>query len=388
MGMTASTLSDPPVYPHFFVPVKLCKPQNVAAQDSEPPVDHDAPTPVAHVIDFSKSPLAASYSGLFAMVIDNCLTPKDCADLIALAELGRNGKGKGEDEWVPAQIDGFVDLSYRNSGRIIRDDKEAAAFLRKRLEIWLQEVRADRLGFPEELDEEEKENEGEVQGDGSGRKRFSWEFIVHDPPRLLLVPDESNKQEHQGEAEEQSKRLPPKMIEDPLHKKKVWEFSSINERLRFLKYTKGQDFKPHCDAHYSTALRGPSLPFERSWVTVQTYLSSNDLVGGATTFHGRKPEDKHRTIDVEPRPGRILLFQQSKLMHSGQQVRRGTKVTVRTDVMYRIVDDAELELRKSMTKKEVSQDSTAGPGANTDARVAIESHSLQESGGDVKTPQE
>ena len=47
--------------------------------------------------------------------------------------------------------------------------------------------------------------------------------------------------------------------------------------------------------------------------------------------------DMFRKYDVHPRPGRILLFQQRDLLHSGEDVLRGVKYTIRTDLMFTLV---------------------------------------------------
>lgn len=77
---------------------------------------------------------------------------------------------------------------------------------------------------------------------------------------------------------------------------------------------------------------------ERSYFTLHLYLNdaSSDrkdrsLQGGATTFHAF---DMERRVDVEPKIGRVLLFQHRSLLHSGDDVTRGTKLTLRTDIMY------------------------------------------------------
>lgn len=48
------------------------------------------------------------------------------------------------------------------------------------------------------------------------------------------------------------------------------------------------------------------------------------LRGGATTFHSRRSED--RRIDVDPKAGRVLIFQHRKLLHSGDDVKAGIKL--------------------------------------------------------------
>ena len=58
----------------------------------------------------------------------------------------------------------------------------------------------------------------------------------------------------------------------------------------------------------------------------------NELKGGAKTFHSM---DRKRQYRVEPKVGRVLIFQQSNLMHSGEEVSEGLKVTMRTELMYK-----------------------------------------------------
>lgn len=55
------------------------------------------------------------------------------------------------------------------------------------------------------------------------------------------------------------------------------------------------------------------------------------LVGGATTFHST---DKEHRLDVHPKVGRVLIFQQRGLLHSGDEVKGGVKFTMRSDLMY------------------------------------------------------
>jgi hypothetical protein len=81
---------------------------------------------------------------------------------------------------------------------------------------------------------------------------------------------------------------------------------------------------------------------ERSFYTLHLYLNESDanapegpLEGGATTFHG---DDMKRSLDVVPKAGRVLLFQQRGLLHSGADVTGGIKLTLRTDLMYRQVE--------------------------------------------------
>lgn len=85
---------------------------------------------------------------------------------------------------------------------------------------------------------------------------------------------------------------------------------------------------------------------ERSCYTLHLYLNESDptapegpLKGGSTTFHSlREGVDGY---NVEPKNGRVLIFQQRGLLHSGEDVSSGVKFTMRTDLMYKIVSEPE-----------------------------------------------
>lgn len=81
---------------------------------------------------------------------------------------------------------------------------------------------------------------------------------------------------------------------------------------------------------------------ERSYFTLHLYLNNTVskngeilLEGGATSFHSW---DMDHSLYIEPKCGRVLLFQQQGLLHSGDDVAKGTKFTMRTDVMYALED--------------------------------------------------
>ena len=115
---------------------------------------------------------------------------------------------------------------------------------------------------------------------------------------------------------------------------KVWngrEVLGLNERLRFLRYEKGQYFAPHFDGTY---MRDNG---ERSYITFQAYLNDG-FEGGCTTFlkttdlsGGYKEEDIK--YEVVPRKGSVLIFQHD-MLHEGSELLSGRKYSVRTDVMY------------------------------------------------------
>lgn len=101
----------------------------------------------------------------------------------------------------------------------------------------------------------------------------------------------------------------------------------LNERLRFLKYTKGHFFAPHQDIAFT---RGPEFEEragETSHITVQIYLNEK-FRGGSTRFVSGK-----RYYDVQPRIGSALVFDHN-LLHEGSLVTKGQKYSVRTDIMF------------------------------------------------------
>jgi hypothetical protein len=75
---------------------------------------------------------------------------------------------------------------------------------------------------------------------------------------------------------------------------------------------------------------------QRTYFTLHLYLNGEEgeadpLTGGATTFWGM---DMKRRVDVQPKMGSILIFQQRYLIHAGDEVVKGTKLTMRTELMY------------------------------------------------------
>lgn len=101
-------------------------------------------------------------------------------------------------------------------------------------------------------------------------------------------------------------------------------FLEINERLRFLRYSAGGQFKPHSDASYVR-----SDYTARTLITLQIYLNEG-FDGGETTF---LDFDEEVRVPVVPKTGMILVFEHD-LYHEGSFVRSGNKYTIRTDVLY------------------------------------------------------
>jgi hypothetical protein len=103
---------------------------------------YTASRPSVSYIDFAKTPLAKWYSGSYALVIDNLLSPEECEDLISLAESTESEDGVG---WQVAKVAGpgignmYLNTSYRNSDRILRFDDDAARQLYDRVLPFVEE---------------------------------------------------------------------------------------------------------------------------------------------------------------------------------------------------------------------------------------------------------
>ncbi|KAJ3099932.1 hypothetical protein HDU97_002664 [Phlyctochytrium planicorne] len=102
----------------------------------------------------------------------------------------------------------------------------------------------------------------------------------------------------------------------------------LNERLRFLRYDPGEEFKPHFDGQYTR-----DDGSESSYITVQIYLNKVEK-GGETILFGSRNGLKE-DLPVVPKIGRVLIFQHSLVLHSGAPVVQGRKYTIRTDVMFK-----------------------------------------------------
>ncbi|KAI0600680.1 oxidoreductase domain-containing protein [Biscogniauxia sp. FL1348] len=245
----------------------------------------------AEMVDFAKTEIP-EMAQLYACVIDNALSREECQLLIKAAEATSGGTWERAMVKTGASKQAMYE-DTRKCGRIIWDSKDVAGRIWKRI-----------AHLPEVQDILRLESRPRITGIG------------------------------------------------PMKKGEVWTLSRPNERMRFLKYVGGEYFRPHCDAIY----RHPETK-ERSYFTLHLYLNDSGMppeeelakmtaeerseaaasatIGGATRFHAMNMKRKY---DVEPRAGRILLFQQRDTMHSGDDVVQGVKYTMRTDLMYACED--------------------------------------------------
>ena len=93
----------------------------------------------------------------------------------------------------------------------------------------------------------------------------------------------------------------------------------LKSPMRVYRYRDGQHFGLHHDQSYE----GPDG--SRSWLTFLVYLNDG-FRGGETSF----PDVKRV---VEPVGGRALIFQHA-VMHEGRPVTEGTKLVLRSDVLF------------------------------------------------------
>ncbi|KAG8831115.1 hypothetical protein FRC17_003643 [Serendipita sp. 399] len=294
----------------------------------------DAKPILTYPINFRET-LLPEYGTSFALVLDHVLSPSECRQLIEYAEMSAMPVEKAEEEkevrsgtvgsslqegtkkdasdrgWQPALVNAggkgeVLRKEYRDSDRIIWDCQEIVDRIWERcLTGGEEEFVRERLNVI--MDER-------------------WPFLVR------------------GSEDDDDRNGGPK-----------WRMSRLNERMRFLRYGEGQYFHEHCDGNYTT----PDGR-ERSFVTLHLYLNDSvqaltprtepsttsvsfpppipepdaekpELEGGATPFFSR---DMKRRLDVDPKAGRVLLFQHKDLYHSGDYVTSGVKYTMRTDLMY------------------------------------------------------
>ncbi len=124
---------------------------------------------------------------------------------------------------------------------------------------------------------------------------------------------------------------------DSKTKGKEWTVHGVNDRLRFVKYEKGDQFLRHMDGTYVREVvtlqsdKSLSAYREQSFLSLILYLN-DDFEGGETVFYDSF--SKEETMSVTPRTGSVLVMLHENL-HEGSQVTRGAKYILRTDVLYR-----------------------------------------------------
>jgi hypothetical protein len=117
-----------------------------------------------------------------------------------------------------------------------------------------------------------------------------------------------------------------------------YKATSLNERMRILRYKPGHVFAAHSDGAYERPDGS-----ERSRCSVMIYLNGG-FRGGSTLFLS---EDEKESTSVVPKAGRVLVFDH-RLLHEGEKVTEGVKYAIRTDLMFERV---RMTPSKKMAKK-------------------------------------
>jgi prolyl 4-hydroxylase len=104
-----------------------------------------------------------------------------------------------------------------------------------------------------------------------------------------------------------------------------WEVVGLNERLRFLKYNKGDEFKPHSDGSYTSPEGNVSK------LTLLLYLNT-DYDNGYTNFLNEQGE----WVPIVPEVGMVAI-QDQVLIHCVPPIKNGIKYAIRTEVMYKFI---------------------------------------------------
>lgn len=110
-----------------------------------------------------------------------------------------------------------------------------------------------------------------------------------------------------------------------------WIADGLNVRFRWTMYPIGTHFVRHCDFFHKDG------PNRKSFYTVNMYLN-NSFGNGRTRFYENDITDTKPFYQVDPIPGRALIFIQPDkkyLIHDGETVTDNEKYLLRSDVMYK-----------------------------------------------------
>ncbi|VUC25789.1 unnamed protein product [Clonostachys rosea] len=232
-------------------------------------------------IDFVSSAIPENAECL-ALTIDNILSKSECERLISLAESSVSDIGD-ESPWKPATIN--VGHGVQAT---VRDYRHC-----DRIE-WNHQSIVDRI----------------------------WDRCTHAPGLRNLLAEVVPEGSFDGQR---------------------WEFRRFNQHMRFLRYEPGQFFKPHCDNPIWYEYKRAEF---QTHYTAMLYLNDatteeggrESLKGGVTSFLS---PDRERKVNVSPKAGSVLIFQQRGLLHEGAVVESGVKYAMRMDMVYEWVDGSQ-----------------------------------------------
>lgn len=126
-----------------------------------------------------------------------------------------------------------------------------------------------------------------------------------------------------------------------------WKLEGINERFRLCRYQPGQRFHIHQDGVHH---RGPDC---RSMLTFMVYLTDgDDFEGGDTLFYAAGPQagegQSNLVARIRPRAGSLIVFDHS-IWHAGEEVTRGVKHVLRSDLLFRGVSEVATPFNTSVS---------------------------------------
>ena len=115
--------------------------------------------------------------------------------------------------------------------------------------------------------------------------------------------------------------------------KGIWNRKGLNERIRICRYSEGQYFNKHLDGVYYQSKQ------VQSKLTFMIYLNggNEEFEGGRTLFF-RSKEDDQIIGFYQPSKGDLIIFDHN-LWHSGEEVRKGDKYILRSDILYQKAED-------------------------------------------------
>lgn len=241
-------------------------------------------------VDFASSPLP-EYNGLFAVVLENVLSPSECQALIDLAEssvdVTRMNSTGDHSPWMPAMVNvgnGFevLESRYRNSDRIVWDQQEVVDRIWRRC----------------------------MQGEAAEVLRKRLDLIDGDEQLGAF------------------RRRGPKWTVE----KQRWEFRRLNQRMRFLKYGAGQFFgRKSIQPGYGPS---SSIPGDRGrkrairYASRLTRLQHIAMVRSARRLMGRssRPSTPSTCTSMTPWPklGRAPNWSEGRRLSSQATARGGS----------------------------------------------------------------
>ncbi|KAI1136052.1 hypothetical protein F5Y05DRAFT_420479 [Hypoxylon sp. FL0543] len=249
----------------------------------------DDPPATVTRIDFSQTRLADHYSPYFAMVIDNLLTPAECATLLSSAGSNWTNLSTGRS-WQECKRIRSVSPAWAEalSERIAPHLPEEVKTLRK------GDVLAEHIAGPSNL----KANQGAFKtvwrftGVGEGLSFLHYTPGDHFKPHCdaLFTPTDDEK-----------------------------SFLTCQIYLSDMPHGGEGDAGSGGETRFWTRRGG---------------LGGKKEAGDAEENDDPQDVDK-AFFDIVPKLGRALIFQQRMLWHSGQQVNLGEKFIVRLNLMYK-----------------------------------------------------